>query len=490
MSNDIAKPSNSTFSQIMKPIYYVSKTVGLWPQSFQRASPGITVLDIAYLMVLYVLFIFCILVNTNAKLWDYYMKPFESDILRYGLQTHLLNGLYLGVICSTINIVQYKRKWDYMELLDNVTKVVEQEFHVKNPVRVVQMFIVFIIVMENTYLVAVLTGYYFLIDQTLHINTTYLYASYYMMNISLMALINEFTYFTVHIRRLFMIVNRLLKQLLLSDVGSNDTILLDQSRKSKTPTIAYDEIFTIYGGGARKDFGNDARAVKRNGLPKVTVVAPAPNEFNKFSINTVYSTYITQLKIDNHSSMEAIVKTINRLSTLHHHLCEAIRLVNRISSLSLMFHFGAMFVFFVFGLFTIYKAFNSGTWAFRIMALANGSWIAFYLAGILTVISATTAAQYSGRLTGDIVHQIIRKHQNNFSAEVIEKASWFILALKMRDMSFSCGLFHFDWSLFGSMLSASAMYLVFLIQFDVTPPVGLSAPNLTLPSIEVINFKL
>uniref|UniRef100_A0A182Q2G6 Gustatory receptor n=1 Tax=Anopheles farauti TaxID=69004 RepID=A0A182Q2G6_9DIPT len=355
MSNVNAKPSASTFCQIMKPIFIVSKLAGLWPQSFQRASPGITVLDIGYLLVLYAMFIFCILVNTSAKLWDYYMKPFESDILRYGLQTHLVNGLYLGVICSTVNIVQHKRKWDYMELMDNVTKVVEQEFHVKNPVRVVQMFIIFIITMENLYLIAVLTGYYFLIDQTLQINTTYLYASYYLMNISLMALLNEFTYFSVHIRRLFMIVNRLLKQLLLGDAGNADTVVLDQSRKSKTPTIAYDEIFTIYGGGARKDTGSEGPTLKRNALPKVTLVAPVSDEFNKLSINTVYTTYITQLKIDNHSSMEAIVKTINRLSVLHYHLCEAIRLVNRISSLSLMLHFGAMFVFLVFGLFTIYK---------------------------------------------------------------------------------------------------------------------------------------
>lgn len=53
--------------------------------------------------------------------------------------------------------------------------------------------------------------------------------------------------------------------------------------------------------------------------------------------------------------MESILKTLNRLSTLHFHLCDAIRLVNRISSLQLMLLFGAMFVFLVFGLFTIYK---------------------------------------------------------------------------------------------------------------------------------------
>ena len=66
------------------------------------------------------------------------------------------------------------------------------------------------------------------------------------------------------------------------------------------------------------------------------------------------------------------------------------------------------------------------------MAIANGAWIAFYLVGILSVITATTAAQTSGRMTGDIVHQIIRKHQNHFSVDVIEKVSWSFGAGKKR----------------------------------------------------------
>ena len=96
MNTDNIKPTDSSFCRIMKPIYLVSKMAGLWPQSFLRSSPGVTVLDIGYLVVLYAMYFFFILVNTNAKLWDYYMKPFESDILRYGLQTHLVNGLFLG----------------------------------------------------------------------------------------------------------------------------------------------------------------------------------------------------------------------------------------------------------------------------------------------------------------------------------------------------------------------------------------------------------
>ncbi|XP_058065954.1 uncharacterized protein LOC131215579 [Anopheles bellator] len=486
MSNADSKPTESTFCQIMKPIYWVSKSTGLWPQSFIQSSPGVTVLDIGYIIFIYVLFGYLIAINMSAKLWDYYMTPFGSEILRYGLQTHLVNGLCLGVLIITTNVVQYRRKWEYMSLLDAITKVVEQEFHVKNPVRVVQLFIAFIIFWENAYLLLVLSGYYFLIDRTLNIRTSYLYTSYYIMNVSMLALINEYTYFIVHIRRLMTIVNRLLKQLLLNDAES-ELILLDKGRKAKTPTIAYDEIFTIY-GQIGKDFANGGSQMKPNKATKTFVVPPASAGFNKFSPMTVYNTFVTQLKIDGESSMDSILKSLNRLSVLHYHLCDAIRLVNRISSLPMMLQFGAIFVFLVFGLFTIYKAFNSGTWAFKIMAVANASWIAFYLVAILTVITATSSATTAGRATGDIIHQIIRKHQNHFTSDVIERLSTMSLQIKMREMSFSCGLFQFDWQLFSSILSACAMYLVFLIQFDVTPPLGLSSSNLTLPSIEIFNI--
>ncbi|XP_058123031.1 uncharacterized protein LOC131294035 [Anopheles ziemanni] len=489
MSNGNVKPTDSTFCQIMKPIFFVSKVSGLWPQSFLPASPGTTVLDIAYLAVLYAMFIFCILVNSNGKLWDYYMQPFGSDILRYGLQTHIVNGLYLGLVIITINIVQYKRKWEYMSLLDSITKIVEQEFYVKNPVRVVQTFIWCVVIAENVYLIVILVGYYIMIDRTLEIKTSYFYASYYLMNVTTLALLNEYTYFAVHIRRLFSVVNRLMKQLLLEESNS-ETILLDQNRKSRTPTIAYDEIFTIY-GKPTKDRGSEVagaqHTTKRTALPKITMVAPASAGFNKLSMDTVYNTYVTKLTVDKQSNMESLLKTINRLSVLHYHLCDAIRLVNRIGSLQLMFHFGAMFVFLVFGLFTIYKAFNSGSWAFQAMAFANTTWIVFYLLSIVVVITSTTVTQDTGRALGDIVHQIIRKHQKNFSDEVIERLSTLSLQIKMRDMSFSCGLFHFDWNLFGSMLSAMAMYLVFLIQFDVTPPRGFSSANWTIPSVEAID---
>ncbi|KFB43294.1 AGAP005514-PA-like protein [Anopheles sinensis] len=289
MSNENANNNDSTFCQIMKPIFFVSKVSGLWPQSLQRSSPGITVLDIAYLAVLYAMFIFCILVNTNGKLWDYYMQPFGSDILRYGLQTHIVNGLYLGLVMITINIVQYKRKWEYTTLLDSITKIVEKEFYVKNPVRVVQTFIWWVVIAENVYLLLILFGYYCIIDRTLNIKTSYFYASYYLINLTTLALINEYTYFTFHIRRLFSVVNRLMKQLLLEESNS-ETILLDQNRKSRTPTIAYDEIFTIYGKPTKQRGSEVTRDIKRTGLPKITMVAPASAGFNKLSMDTVYNT--------------------------------------------------------------------------------------------------------------------------------------------------------------------------------------------------------
>lgn len=39
--------------------------------------------------------------------------------------------------------------------------------------------------------------------------------------------------------------------------------------------------------------------------------------------------------------------------------------------------------------------------------------------------------------------------------------------MKMRTPILTCGLFQFDWSLQFSLFSATAIYLIFLVQFDI-----------------------
>lgn len=144
----------------------------------------------------------------------------------------------------------------------------------------------------------------------------------------------------------------------------------------------------------------------------------------------------------------------------------------------------------------LFRAFNVNSVPYKLIAFANGFWIFYYLITMITIIFITASTTKNCHYTGDVIHHIIRSNRKTFSKEVIEKLSTFSLQVKMRNNSFSCGLFHFDWPLFASVrcfyllkvksesklhifqiLAAIAMYLVFLIQFDVSPtqdPVALT----------------
>nr|XP_029729062.1 uncharacterized protein LOC115266679 [Aedes albopictus] len=182
-----SKPNYYTF---ITPLYYMSKASGQWPQTLRRSSPGFTVTSVVYLFVVYIGIGYCIYVNSSVALWKQYLQQMESPILQYGLQAHIINGL----------------------------------------------------IMENIFLLLVILGYYYLLAFKLQIQTQLLYTSYYIVNMTSLVFVTEYIFFTFTVKARVAIVNRLLKQLLFEDFEHNRGDLT-----IATPTIAYEEIFTIDG---------------------------------------------------------------------------------------------------------------------------------------------------------------------------------------------------------------------------------------------------
>lgn len=98
-----------------------------------------------------------------------------------------------------------------------------------------------------------------------------------------------------------------------------------------------------------------------------------------------------------------------------------------------------------------FRAFYVDSVPFRMIALANGFWILYYLITMISIIYVTSSTTKNSQYTGDVIHHIIRCNRKTFSREIIDKLSTFSLQVKMRNNSFSCGLFHFDWPLFASV---------------------------------------
>lgn len=95
---------------------------------------------------------------------------------------------------------------------------------------------------ENIFLLLVILGYYYLLAIQLKTQTQLLYTSYYIVNMTSLVFATEYIFFVFTIKARVIILNRLMKQLLFDDFDNNSG-----DPNVKTPTIAYDEIFTIYG---------------------------------------------------------------------------------------------------------------------------------------------------------------------------------------------------------------------------------------------------
>ncbi|XP_053686908.1 gustatory receptor for bitter taste 66a-like [Sabethes cyaneus] len=459
---DSSQPDGADLYTFLTPLYYLAKATGLWPQTMKRSWPGFTIWSVLYQVGLYAFIGFCIYVNSDVALWSQYMKDIDSNILQYGLQIHVINGLAMAIIMSVVNLVQHRKKWRFLEMLSDTNEIFSKEFFVVIPYNTIKIVIYWVMFFEHVILITVILSYYYLLAHKLKIVTKLLYVSYYIINITTMVFTIDYISFVLSIRSRMILVNRCLKQLLFD---KSDERFLESDMS--TPTILYDEIFSIY-GSAKKDSNQPGMRIgkdpsKQPPSKKSSLMRFLPNVF-------IYDKMIIKRpKIDRYSTSLEISQFIDKLSYVHYKVGESVIQLNRIYSLQLMLHFCAMFLFLVFGLFALYKAFNVSSTPFRLLATANGFWIVYYLVTIAGIISVTSSTVETNYASGDTVHQIIRNSQSTLGNDIVEKLSTFALQLKMRRVAFSCGLFHFDWPLFASILAAIAMYLVFLIQFDVSP---------------------
>lgn len=105
---DTSHLPNENYYQLLRPLHYMVKTAGMWPQTLQRSSPGFTVWSIFYLACWYGFIGYCIYVNSSVSLWNQYLGQVDSNILQYGLQIHIVNGLAMGkyLKCIKKNFIQ------------------------------------------------------------------------------------------------------------------------------------------------------------------------------------------------------------------------------------------------------------------------------------------------------------------------------------------------------------------------------------------------
>ncbi|XP_052866876.1 putative gustatory receptor 28b [Anopheles cruzii] len=160
------------------------------------------------------------------------------------------------------------------------------------------------------------------------------------------------------------------------------------------------------------------------------------------------------------------INVLKQIKILHDKLNDVVELVNYCFSVQITFCVGLCFVIGVVCSFGLFRAFIYRNELFY-MGVLNFIWYMYYLFFVLFFIAVGSKITREGKRIGILVHKAINC---STSEGVIRELNLFSQQLLHRSPVITCGLFVYDWTLWYTMIGATATYLIILIQFDVSFP--------------------
>ncbi|XP_053670703.1 uncharacterized protein LOC128721024 [Anopheles nili] len=160
------------------------------------------------------------------------------------------------------------------------------------------------------------------------------------------------------------------------------------------------------------------------------------------------------------------INVLKQIKILHDKLNDVVELVNYCFSVQITFCVGLCFVIGVVCSFGLFRAFIYRNELFY-MGVLNFVWYLYYLLFVLFFIAVGSKITREGNRIGVLVHKAINCSS---STVVINELNLFSQQLLHRSPVITCGLFVYDWTLWYTMIGATATYLIILIQFDVSFP--------------------
>lgn len=249
------------------------------------------------------------------------------------------------------------------------------------------------------------------------------------------------------------------------------------------PTISVAEIYSIYGKSK-----------------KISPMTPPKNTIKNFEYEKEVKKLEIQMKkqdngffkrlqrsemieleeytLSNIRNVDETIENLTKILDIHDVLLDGISLQNEILSFQILLIIAQIFIFEVFALFSIYRTLKSGMTQSQALAFLNAFWFVLYNSVLVSLMLISTRCVEEGKYTGTCVHKVINKIADHADPRIIEKLSIMSHQLTMRTPDINCGLFSFDWSLIFSIISATSIYLIFLVQFDIADNTGTSTKEL------------
>ncbi|XP_065079871.1 putative gustatory receptor 2a [Ochlerotatus camptorhynchus] len=159
---------------------------------------------------------------------------------------------------------------------------------------------------------------------------------------------------------------------------------------------------------------------------------------------------------------------LKRIKILLDKLIGTIDLINHCFAIQILYCAGMCFIIGVFICFYLCRSLIHHQNVDLFMSIATLFWYFYYLFFILVFIAVGSRIASVSKRIGVHVHKAINCSRT--STVISNELLIFSQQLLHHSPVITCGLFVYDWSLFYTILGATATYLIILIQFDVSFP--------------------
>lgn len=270
-------------------------------------------------------------------------------------------------------------------------------------------------------------------------------------------------------------INSILFQLAPDDLPKNlfEICSIDEKNDRHMPTISIAEIYSIYGSKTKKlspmsppNKINQPWQLDREVKKLESKIANRENNLIQ-KVCRMDVIELEEMKLSNVKDVDGTIEYLTKLLDMHDILLDGISLQNEIFSFQMLLIVAQIFIFEVFALFSMYRSWYSNTPQSMAIAAINVFWFVLYNVILYIIMSRSTLCVDEAKYMGTCVHKVINKTADRVDARIVDKLSVMSHQLTMRTPDITCGLFSFDWSLIFSIISATSIYLIFLIQFDV-----------------------
>lgn len=375
-------------------------------------------------------------------------------------------------------MLTFKKQWRLFELMDGVDEVLRKDFTLLTPKQVYRTILQISIAIMLLIIISLITLTYYVYNVLLQFPSWMISISYFLSNMPYATVILLFYFSSNTIRRRFHSINCILFQLSPDDIPKNmfEICSIDDKNDRHMPTISVAEIYQIYGTKTNK---------------KISAMSPPSGKVNKGwvyekevkkleskivsnengimqQIRRIDVIELEEMKLSHVKDVDGTIEYLTKLLDLHDVLLDGISLQNEIFSFQLLLIVAQIFIFEVFALFSLYRIWYNDLAQSKAIAFINVFWFILYNLVLYIITSRATACVDEARYMGTCVHKVINKIADRVDSRIIDKLSVMSHQLTMRQPDITCGLFSFDWGLIFSIISATSIYLIFLVQFDVT----------------------